>query len=705
MNPPILRRLSGAFGRIGALSFILALLSAAPARAQLSVLTANPLLYSNWVQGSANAWDPVHQVYLVVGAPSNTTSPLVGIFTDVAGNSLGAFPINSGGVYSQSPSVVYSPSLPNGSGGTGAFLVAWHENGFMSGGVETAIASPNYVQTRIVSYPAGSVGVQQSLVGSVGSFWLSSPNVQYSSISNIYFLAWRGMDTMLYAARLDGNGRLIGAPFRIVPTSQSWQNPSAAWDSVTDQFAVLSTGYGGPAGATTAVTIVTAAGNVAGTNIFNVAPQTFVTAIDFNPTTGHYVGVWFQNPGGTMGAEIASNGAVLAQGVVSTATGTPDTEGIAFNPISGTFLLAAEGRSWNIWGAELNAHGVRDSADMEITSSGGPKGSFYPSPTSRPDVPQWNVSFSHNFNELRDQIIATSSSSGGSGGSLGAPPPGQNVPPPVSTPPPSSGSSTNCPGYPTPAFPGAVCVNGGWIPGGSTGGSTPPPSTPPPPPPPPPASGGSTTCPGYPNPAFPGAVCVNGGWIPGGSTGGSTPPSSTPPPPPPPPSGGSTTCPGYPNPAFPGAVCVNGGWVPGASGSTSCPGYPNPAFPGAVCVNGGWIPGGSTGGSTPPPSTPPPSTPPPSGSTTCPGYPNPAFPGAVCVNGGWVPATTTSSSTSCPGYPNPAFPGAVCVNGGWVPGGATSTGTTTTDGTCTTPDPFTSIGGGICSKGGWRPKV
>jgi hypothetical protein len=655
-NPLTSRRLSGAFGRIGALLVALILVSAAPATAQISVTTGNPLLYSGWVQGSASAWDPVHNVYLVVGAPSNTAQPLVGVFTDVAGDLVaGPFPINRGGVFSQFPWVAYSPNLPNGAGGVGAFLVTWHENGVMVNGVETP-ETINYVQTRTVSYPAGAVGAQQSLVGPTGSFWLTAPMVKYSSISNIYFLAWRGMDTMLWGARLDGNGTLIGSPFRIVPTTQSWQNPSVAWDSVTDQFGVLSTGYGGPTGATTAVTIVTAGGTVVGTNIFNAAPQTFVTAIDFNPATGRYIGVWYQAPGGTMGVEIASDGTVVAEGLVSTRTGTPDTEALAYNPMSGTFLLAAEGQSYNIWGAELNAHGVRDSADIEITSTGGPKGTFFPmAAPGGVSGAQWSVSFTHNFNELHDQIIATSTRGGGPAGSLGAAPPGQ-APPPPATPPSSNGGSTSCPGYPNPAFPGAVCVNGGWIPGGSTGGSTPPPSPPPPP----------------------------------------TPPPSTPPPS----SGASTSCPGYPNPAFPGAVCVNGGWVPGASGSTSCPGYPNPAFPGAVCVNGGWVPGGSTGGSTPPPSTPPPSIPSPSsgGSTTCPGYPNPAFPGAICVNGGWVPGA--SGSTSCPGYPNPAFPGAVCVNGGWVPGGPPSP----TSGGCTTPDPFTAIGGGICSNGGWRPK-
>jgi hypothetical protein len=709
-NPTSLRCLPRAPGRVAALFLALALASAAPARAQISVLTGNPLLYADWVQGSANAWDPAHAVYLVVGASSNTTTAITGIFTDVNGNAIsGRFALNGGGVYSHFPSVAYSPNLPNGSGGVGAFLVTWHENGVMSNGVEVA-QTTNTVQSRVVSYPAGPIGAQQSLVGPVASFWLSPASVKYSSISNIFFVAWRGMDTMLYGARLDGNGTLITAPFRIVPSSQSYQNPTLAFDSVTNQFGVLSTGYGGPSGATTAITIVTAAGSVVGTNIFNAAAQTFVTAIDFNPATGHYIGVWYQSPGGTMGAEIASTGTVIAQGLVSTATGTPDTEGISYNPVTGTFLLAAQGQTFNDWGAELNAHGVRDSGDMEITSTGGPKGSFYPSPSPGGGA-RWNVSFSHNFTELHDQIIATSTTGGGPAGSLGAAPGGQTG---GSTPPaPTGGCLGSAP------FPGAVCVGNGWVPGsggssgggGSTGGcagSAPFPG----------AvcsnggwvagsggsSGGSTStgnCAG--SAPFPGAVCVGNGWVPGsgGSSGGGSPTPTTP----------TTGCPG--SAPFAGAVCQNGGWVPGATGSTSCPGYPTAPFPGATCVNGGWV-AGSGGGTTPPPA---PTTP----TSSCPG--SAPFAGAVCVNGGWVPGST--GSTSCPGYPNPAFPGAVCVNGGWVPGsGATTTTTGSCLGSapfpgavcvgngwvpgptisCTTPDPFTAIGGGVCNNGGWTPK-
>ena len=109
--------------------------------------------------------------------------------------------------------------------------------------------------------------------------------------------------------------------------------------------------------------------------------------------------------------------------------------------------------------------------------------------------------------------------------------------------------------------------------------------------------------------------------------------------------------------------------------------------------------------------------------------------GGTCVNGGWIPGVSTSTSSdlgldsspttgsptstvsasSCT-TPDPfvSIGGGTCVNGGWIPGGMTSassaasTPTTTasaptTAAGCTTPDPFVSIGGGTCVNGGWIP--
>lgn len=209
---------------------------------------------------------------------------------------------------------------------------------------------------------------------------------------------------------------------------------------------------------------------------------------------------------------------------------------------------------------------------------------------------------------------------------------------------------------------GGVCVNGGWQ----------APATPAPPPP----SSGSGCAGTDPFTAIGGGVCQNGGWIPagvaqpGGGQQPSTPPPAPPPPPTPPSSGGCPTA--DPFAAMGGGVCVNGGWLP----------------PGMAPPVGAPPPTPSTPAPPAPPSTP---APPPAGSGTCQGAdPFASIGGGVCFNGGWLPAAMVPALPMPPSTPaTPPTPPPPAV-----PSGPT---------TCSTPDPFASLGGGRCVAGGWLP--
>jgi hypothetical protein len=561
----------------------------APAAAQLAAVSANPLAIASYSKGTAAAWDPVNQVYLVVGGrAAGTPLPLYGVFVAANGSPVTApFQINTPGLHADFPRVVYSPDVSNGAGGFGGFLVTWN------GGL-----IPISVHARVVAYPNRLVTGEMTIPGD--SNIETGPAVAYSPASIRFLVVWKaGSAHAVYGAFLGTAGQLLAGPFLISEQATGARDPNLAWNPYSNEFGVVYTGWG-PSGATTTFARVTPSGAV-WRNTFNFAAATYTTDIALNSATGRYIAVWSQIGSGTMGAEITPGGDVIARGLVSSATGTYDGLGLSYNSNSGTFLLVGQGPSADIWGAELNSRGARTSADAPITSAGGPTGSFYPRAAARANAPHWNVTFSHNFTATRNQVIATFSSGGGPAGSLGSVPGG-------------GGSTGGCPG--TAPFPGAVCVNGGWVPG--AGG------------------GGTSGCPG--TAPFPGAVCVNGGWVPG--AGG----------------GGTTGCPG--TAPFPGAVCVNGGWVPGAGGGGSTGGCLGTApFPGAVCVNGGWVPGsgGSTGGCT----TPDPFT---------------AIGGGTCVNGGWIPrgSASTGGSVGCVG--TAPFPGAICVNGGWIPGNISCTG-------------------------------
>jgi hypothetical protein len=607
---------------------------AAPAAAQLGRIGTNPTVVAAFVRGSDDAYDPSHDIYLVVGA----YGPVYGVFVNVFGDPITApFRINNDGAgFAHFPRVVYSQHVSNGAGGTGGFLVTWHEN----------IGLPNYVHTRVVAYPNRLV-TPVNVIDSSATWWESGASMAYSPSSQMFFVAWRSANTVVWGARIGLDGRQIGSLTQISAGAES-RDPSVAWNPHTNEFGVVYTGWNSSGVCTATFARVNTAGNVPSRALLGTAAGTFITDLAMNPVSNRFIAVWHAQGIGTVGAEIDAAGTPLTTGLVSTVVGTLDGLGLSYNPVSGTFLVVGQSSLGpDIWASELNARGARTSGEVIITSTGGD--AYYPRAGARMDAAQWDISFAGpGYASLRDQVVSTTSVGGGPAGSLGGAPPSSGDS--------SGGSSGGCPG--TQPFPGAICVNGGWVPGDS-------------------GSGGSTGgCPG--TQPFPGAICVNGGWVPGdsgsdGSTGGST--------------GG---CPG--TQPFPGAICVNGGWVPGdtsSGGSTGgCPG--TQPFPGAICVNGGWVPGDtSSGGST--------------STGGCPG--TQPFPGAICVNGGWIPGDSGSGgSTSTGGCPGTQpFPGAICVNGGWIPGDSTSSSGTISDGSCTTPDPFVAIGGGICSNGGWVP--
>ena len=132
---------------------------------------------------------------------------------------------------------------------------------------------------------------------------------------------------------------------------------------------------------------------------------------------------------------------------------------------------------------------------------------------------------------------------------------------------------------------------------------------------------------------------------------------------------------------------------------------------GGTCCNGGWLPPGLTcaGAPTqPPPSEPPPTEPPPSPPSPPPG-----------------PTPPPSSASCSTGDPFASLGGGTCCNGGWLPPGMACSNAPVTPpppstdpppptdppipppsgggGTCASSDPFVFLGGGTCCGGGWLP--
>jgi hypothetical protein len=540
-----------------------------------------PLFGAGLIRGTDVAFDTVNNVYLVVGGYGSVW----GMFVDVLGNPASAvFTFPTAG-FAHKPQVVY---------GGGVFLVAWHMDGGPGGA--------NGIFSALATFPAGVISAPQLLSDFVpsGSFWEQGPGMAYSPPSNRFLVVWSALGLVVQGRLVDASGVPLGG---VIAVDSGAHFPSAAWNNATDEFGVAYSGVAGDAAFAAFRRVSAATGAVSARESFGFSSGVWATAIDVNTATGGYVMSWWN--GFTQGILIHPNGTPLATGLLTTAQNGNNNLALAYNPVSGTFLVGGsfvgDVPEPAVVGVELNTGGAPITGPTLLTS-GAPLGSFYPRFTARTNAPQWNVVFSGNHTTVMNQIVSTTTTNGGPGGDLGAPPPGSGgggAPPPPTPPPPPPPGGCMTPD-PFASMGGGTCVNGGWLPPGMGGAPAPPPAPPPTPPPaPPPPSGGCVT----PDPfaSLGGGTCVNGGWLPPGMGGAPAPPAPGPPPAPPP-SGGCVT----PDPfaSMGGGTCVNGGWLPpGMGGAPAPPPLPPPtddcAIPdpfvsigGGICINGGWRPRG-----------------------------------------------------------------------------------------------------------------
>jgi hypothetical protein len=683
-------RLSPTIRRSVLLMVLILLAGASPAWAQLGRIgSVTSLVHKDSIgapaiKGTDSNWDPVNDVYLIVGA----YGPHFGIFVNRFGIPVtGFFFIKEGGGGSHFPRARYSPHV---NGGAGGFLVTWAEEG---------PAGQHSLHTRIVAYPGILVGVENIISDFTSYPWLESgAAIGYSPASQRFYVAWMTYPTASTAPAFHLAGRLVGldgAGIGGIQTLSSGlgRDPGVAWNPYANEFGVSFNGEtsGGTSGFSAFARVSPIDGSFT-RQTFNFIPGfTFISDIDFNTWTGRYVMTWWQHMSGggdeTHVAELDPVGNVITTGLVTTIFAGYNSLALAFNAITGTFALVSLPATDQVYATELNVRGFRAGP---LTEVGPGVTARYTRVSVNTEAPEWNSSFVHAYLTALNLIIGTSSTGGGPGGAYGAPgtppppPPGGTPPPP----PPPGGCTT-----PQPAS-DWVCVNGNWLPPTSGGGSGNP-SCPTTQPAPdwtcvngnwlPPTSGGGSgnpSCPTVqPGPTW---VCVNGNWLPGSGGGGSTNPScpTTQPAPDwtcvngnwlPPLSGGTggSSC-TTPQPAS-DWTCVNGNWLPGSGGGGSSCTTPQPASD-WTCVNGNWLPGsGGTGGSS---------------CTT----PQPAS-NWTCVNGNWLPPTSGSGGSTCT-TPQPASDW-TCVGGNWLPSGSGGGGST-----CTTPQPAPTW---TCSNGNWLP--
>jgi hypothetical protein len=416
----------------------LTVLFPATSSAQLSAMGGSTLAAPGGVRGTDSAYDPVNQVWLMVGAYGAVKGVFVSMPADpYAPPVIGTpFSLNDDPdlnlIFAHFARVVYSPHVFNGAGG---FLVTWHQN--------DGVGGANVVHTRLVSYTTG-LGPTSSLnFGDLGSWWEAGAPAAYSPTSQMFIVTWQACCSDVRYRMVDLNGQPVG---NVVTVSAGYgREPGVAWNSAVNEFGIS---YDG----TDLTSAIGAFARVSGTgvllrrNAFHHSVGTFITDVAYNPVTSNYVMV-FSSPwaGGTRGAEINANGDPIAEGVLSTTVGATDGLAVAYNPVSGTFLMTGHhASSLNAGGLELNKRGGPSGADRVVSSTNpGPSvGSFYPRPGSSTAAARWLVTYSRDYVAAYVQGVETTSTGGGADVPMGptvtpgpTPSPGPS-PTPTPTPPP-----------------------------------------------------------------------------------------------------------------------------------------------------------------------------------------------------------------------------------------------------------------------------
>jgi hypothetical protein len=412
--------------------------------------------------GNDVAYDPVNDVYLVVGAYGG----VYGTFVSGNGTQLGGvFAIHPGGSpFAHHARVLYSPHLTNGTSDGGGFLVTWH--------MDSLGPAINAVHARPVAYGVGPTG-PELVLSALPTQWTMGAEIAYSETSRRFLVVWALVNQGGVEGRFVDVATGSGLPSlgpAVIPVapgggSTGSMNPGVAWDSQNDQFAISYTGYGGGAAFAGFVRLRANGAEVEGRATFGHTDGTYMSDVAFNPATGNFVMAW-TTAQGTNRAEFSAASDLIGAGFVAGDLYGQASMGLAFDPVSGTFLTVGQSTdSLEVKARELDSDGSPLGVTIAV-NPGATVGSFFPKVVGRSNARQFGVSFmqfGQPYESLNFQRIATASTgSGGGGGGTPTPPP--CTPPTVS---PLSGSFAGAGGQMTITV-GGTCTwsasaSAGWI--------------------------------------------------------------------------------------------------------------------------------------------------------------------------------------------------------------------------------------------------
>ena len=306
---------------------------------------------------------------------------------------------------------------------------------FASGFMTVAARRPRFTDDNdmVHAWPivTQSMSVGSQIPVSKSSLAAASPLIAYSRTSQRFLVVWKTCLSRFDCSGRKAQARLIGLdgkPIGPVNDLNGMDRPIAVvWNPLTNEFAVTIVtlpldGSGGPA----AFLRISDSGAV-----LSRSTGDFRGRLSVNTLTGHYIVLNGLSSGGAItGVEINRDGRIVSRGTVSTQPITG--RGVAFNRVSGTFLVSGDNRL-----LELNGHGAPLSDPIPAPGCGGQV-------VSRDAFAEWRIWGVQGATSDREKCtiaIGTNTRNGGSETRLG----GCTTADPFE----SSG--------------GGFCENGGWV--------------------------------------------------------------------------------------------------------------------------------------------------------------------------------------------------------------------------------------------------
>jgi hypothetical protein len=350
-------------------------------------------------RGTAVAYDSTNKVYLVVGSHG----VLWGRFVRADGAPMGApFAIQGNPAnFAHFPRAAFSPDADNGTGG---FLVTWHEVG------------PN-AHGRMVSVAKnGAYGPDTQLTTDV-TWWEAGAPVAYSTASHEFLVAWRALaGNDIHAVRVDNAATPKGPVFGVTNDVQYQDNPSIAYNPVTDEFMIVFAGFNDPGNfAFVDSQRVKAGGNtvLGGPVRLMQTGGTYITDVTYNSASNTFLAAWFALPGGAAFGRVIDANGTATSGIITLSTRWKayDALSVGYNRRSDTFFMVSHGSTAEDGGVEIASGGTPVDNGFLVTGAGG-NGNFYPRLAASTDDPNWLVSTAHDFGSTVVQLVAGTASSG-----------------------------------------------------------------------------------------------------------------------------------------------------------------------------------------------------------------------------------------------------------------------------------------------------